>query len=128
MRHSPTTLSQLRREVEAIERKYARVFAAAILKPVTNQITELWAIAVAKEQPKPDALSCVRKVVAAGFRLHTFTALHIYLKDWVRRLPQPRRNRGGTVPRPPRQVLTAREKAERIPEPGIPPMARNDRK
>ena len=81
MRHSPTTLSQLRREVEAIERKYARVFAAAILKPVTNQITELWAIAVAKEQPKPDALSCVRKVVAAGFRLHTFTALHIYLKD-----------------------------------------------
>ena len=78
---SSTTLSQLCRQVDAIERKYAREFAVAFLKPVANQITELWHIAVAKKQPKPDPLSCVRKVADAGFRLHTFAALHTYIKD-----------------------------------------------
>ncbi len=75
------TISSLRRQIEALKRKYAREIAAAVLKPVANQITRLWEIAVAKKQPKPDPLDCVQKVAQAGFRLHTFKALHGYIED-----------------------------------------------
>ena len=75
------TLTSLRRQFEALKRKYARVIAAAILKPVANEIVNLWAIAGAKKQPKPSPILCLQKVVKAGFRLQTFTALHVYLED-----------------------------------------------
>ena len=78
------TISSLRRQIEALKRKYAREIAAAVLKPVANQITRLWEIAVAKKQPKPDPLDCVQKVAQAGFRLHTFMALHLYLENCQR--------------------------------------------
>ena len=61
------TIGQLHRQFEALKRKYARVIAAAILRPAANQTAQLWAIAVAKKQPKPNPLSCVYKVVDAGF-------------------------------------------------------------
>ena len=75
------TISQIRREIKALKRKYAREIAAAVLSPVVDQIVELWNIALAKKLPKPDPLSCVQKVVKAGFRLQTFKALHGYLED-----------------------------------------------
>ena len=75
------SLASIRRQIEALERKCARQLAIYRLKPAVDQITELWNIAVAKNQPKPDPLTCVRKVVDAGFRLPTFTALHTYIKD-----------------------------------------------
>ena len=75
------TLYQLRRSFESLKARYAHVIAAAHLQPVVDQITELWNIALANKQPKPDPLSCVRKVADAGFRLNTFTALHVYLED-----------------------------------------------
>ncbi len=75
------TISSLRRQIEALKRKYAREIAAAVLKPVASKIVNLWDIATAKKQLKPSSLLCVGKVVKAGFRLHTFTALHIYLED-----------------------------------------------
>ena len=61
-------------------RKYARELAIYRLKPVADQITELWAIAVSKKQPKPDPFACVRKVADAGFRLNTYMALHQYIR------------------------------------------------
>ena len=66
---------------EALERKCASQLAVYRLRPVVDQIAELWNIAVAKKQPKPDSLTCVRKIADAGFRLPTFTALHTYYKD-----------------------------------------------
>ena len=81
MYSSGITLASISRQVDSLTRKFARKLAIYHLKPVTDQITELWAIAVAKKQPLPDPLSCVRKVVDAGFRLNTYTALHTYLKD-----------------------------------------------
>ena len=75
------SISQLRRQFEALKRKYARVIAAAVLKPVADKIVNLWDIATAKKQPKPNPLLCIQKVVKAGFRLDTFKALHIYLED-----------------------------------------------
>ena len=57
------SISQLRRQFEALKRKYARVIAAAVLKPVADQIVNLWDIATAKKQPKPNPLLCIQKVV-----------------------------------------------------------------
>ena len=78
------TLASLSRQFEALKRRYARVIAAAVLTPVADQITQLWEIALANKQPKPSPLDCVRKVADAGFRLHTFTPFHTYLKDCER--------------------------------------------
>ena len=75
------TISQLRRQFEALKRKYARVIAAAVLRPVANKIVNLWDIATTKKQPKPSPILCLQKVAKAGFRLKTFKALHIYLED-----------------------------------------------
>ncbi len=75
------TISSLRRQIEALKRKYAREIAAAVLEPVANKIVNLWDIATARRQPKPNPLLCVQKVVKAGFRLKTFKALHGYIED-----------------------------------------------
>ena len=75
------SISQLRRQFEALKRKYARVIAAAVLKPVADKIVNLWDIAVSKKQPKPTPILCVQKVVKVGFRFDTYTSLHIYLED-----------------------------------------------
>ena len=74
------TLASLRRQFEALKRKYARVIAAAVLKPVADEITRLWAIAVEKKQPKPSPILCVQKVIKAGFRLNTLNALHGHIQ------------------------------------------------
>ena len=50
MSYPGITLASLRRQLNALKRKYARLLAVAHLKPVTDQITELWNIAVAKER------------------------------------------------------------------------------
>ena len=81
MSYPGITLASLRRQLNALKRKYARLLAVAHLKPVTDQITELWNIAVAKEKPKPDPISCIKKIADAGFRITSLKALHIYLKD-----------------------------------------------
>ena len=78
------TIASLRRQFEALKRKYARVIAAAVLKPIADRIVRLWEIAVERKQPKPNPLLCVRKVADAGFCLQTFKDLHIYVDDCQR--------------------------------------------
>ncbi len=73
--------ASLHPQMEALERKCASQLAVYRLRPVVDQIAELWNIAVAKKQPKPDLLTGVRKIADAGFRLPTFTALPTYYKD-----------------------------------------------
>ena len=89
------TLASLRRQFEALKRKYARVIAAAVLKPVADHIVRLWEIAVSKpapypdtgKQPVPDPVDCVRIVSDAGFRPttpKTWNALHGYIDQCQR--------------------------------------------
>ena len=76
------TLASLRRQFEEIKRKYARIIAAAVIKPVADHIVELWNIAVAAKLPVPDPVNCVRIVADAGFRPKTpktWIALHEYI-------------------------------------------------
>ena len=81
MPYPGVTLASLRRQLNALTRKYARLIAVAHLTPVTDRIAELWNIAIDKKKPKPDPVSCIRKIADAGFRVTTFKDLHIYLKD-----------------------------------------------
>ena len=48
------TLRQLRNQFGALKRKYARVIAMAHARPAADQIVELWNIALAKGQPRPE--------------------------------------------------------------------------
>ena len=76
------TLASLRRQFEALKRKYARVIAAAVLKPAADHIVELWNTAVAKKRPVPDPVNCVRIMADAGFRPKTpktWNFLHEYI-------------------------------------------------
>ncbi len=76
-----TSLAGIRRQVDALQRRFARELAMYRVKPVAEQVVQLWNIAIAKQQPKPDPVSCIRKFIDAGFRLPSFKDLHIYLKD-----------------------------------------------
>ena len=76
MSYEGLTVAPIRRQFEALKREFAHKIAVAHLKPVANQITELWEIAIAKKQPKPSPPSGIRMVTDAGFRLQNFNMLH----------------------------------------------------
>ncbi len=77
------SLRQIRNAVEALKRKFAPELAIIRLSRVANEITQLWHIAIANKQPKPEPYSCVRKVADAGFRLHTYMAFEKYLQRCI---------------------------------------------
>ena len=73
------SLASLRRQVDALKRKLDRVLAAHRLKSAANLIVELWNIAVANKQPKPDPIDCVHIIADAGFRPKSWNILHGYI-------------------------------------------------
>ena len=85
-------LSSLRRQVDALKRLWDRVLPALRLKIAVNHIAQLWEIAVAKQQPKPDPIDCVHIISDAGFRPESWNPLHAYLEhtDRYRRIPDPK--------------------------------------
>ena len=74
------TLSQLRRRIDALKRKYARELAVVRLRPLAQEFTLSWACAVYQRRPAPNPQPFIRRVVQHGFRLPTFMALHNYLE------------------------------------------------
>ena len=86
------TLSQLRRQIDALQIKYAKELAIYRLRPITEQISNDWARAVADRQPVPEPHTFVRRISNAGFLLPTYASLHQYLERIRRegRLPEPR--------------------------------------
>ena len=88
------SLSQIRNAIEILERQLSRELAMHRVRPIADQITELWNIAIAKQQPKPDPITCISKFIDNGIGLPTFTALHTYLKDCRKYgdIPEPRKS------------------------------------
>ena len=78
-------LSDLRRRVDALLRKYAKEVAVVRLRRLTQEYSLEWtvavAVAVANQQPPPDTHSFILRVAAAGFRLTTFMSVHKYLEE-----------------------------------------------
>ena len=87
------TLSEIRREIRTLQRKYHRQLTIYRMRRVTEQVHHDYARAVADQQEPPKPLEVIRKIADQGFRLTTWMHLHNYL-DKVREkgdIPEPRR-------------------------------------
>ncbi len=70
------TISQLRRRIDALKRKFARELAIIKLRRIAEAITDDW---TPDEPPEPSDV--IRRIADAGFRLPTFANLHRRLDD-----------------------------------------------
>ena len=80
------TISQLRRRIDALKRKFAPELAIIKLRRIAEAVSEEWD---PSEPPEPHDV--VQRVAKAGFRLNTFGRLSNYLKDIRRQgdVPEP---------------------------------------
>ena len=85
------TLSQIRRRVDALMRRFAREIAILRLSRIAESVSDEWD---PSEPPEPGHV--IRRIANTGFPLSTFTRLSHYLKDIRRR---------GDVPDPEEMVL-----------------------
>ena len=74
------TLSQLRRRVDALQRKYARELAVVRLRRLAEEHSLQWTYATCQGQPLPQPQPFTRRIAKSGYRLKTFVALDIYLE------------------------------------------------
>ena len=80
------TLSQLRRRINALKRRFARELAIIKLRRIAEAVADHWD----PDQP-PKPADVIARVAKAGFRLPTFMNLRRYLDDTIRQ---------GDVPHP----------------------------
>ena len=74
------TLSQIRRRVDALKRKYASDLTVIRLRPLAEEYCLLWSEALADGNAPPDSYAFIRHIARQGFRFDNFTALHLYLE------------------------------------------------
>ena len=86
------TLSQIRRRVNALMRKFAPELAIIKLRRLAQAVSDDWD----PDQP-PEPHDVIQRVAKAGFRLATFMRLRRYFDDTIRQ---------GDVPEPERIVLS----------------------
>ena len=70
------TISQLRRRIDALKRKFARELAIIKARRIAETVAHDW-----KPSQPPDPSHVVKRFADSGFRLPTFTRLSRYLKD-----------------------------------------------
>ncbi len=80
------TLSQIRRRVNVLKRKFATELAIIKLRRIAEAVSDEWD---PSEPPKP--ADVIERVAKAGFRLPTFIRLRRYLDDTIRQgdVPEP---------------------------------------
>ena len=80
------TISQIRRRIDALKRRFARELAIVKLRRIAESVADNWD---PDEPPEPHDV--IQRVAKAGFRLNTFTRLSSYLNDMRRRndVPDP---------------------------------------
>ena len=74
------TLSQIRRRVDALKRKYVSDLTVIKLRPLAEEYCLLWAEALSDGNAPPESYAFIRHIARQGFRLNTFTGLHLYLE------------------------------------------------
>ena len=93
------TISQLRRRIDALKRKFAPELAILKLRRISESVADDWD----PDRP-PEPADVIRRVADAGFRLPTFIHLRRYLDDMRRQ---------GDVPLPASIVCSLLPWAER---------------
>ena len=86
------TISQIRRRIDALKRRFARELAIIKLRRIAEAVADNWD----PDQP-PEPADVIQRIVKAGFRLPTFARLRRYLEDTRRQ---------GDVPYPNTIVLS----------------------
>ena len=86
------TLGQIRSQIEALKRKYAKELAIVRLRRQAEEICDQWERAVSDQQDPPQPHAVVGKMAAAGLFLSTYITLHHYVKRIREQgmLPEPR--------------------------------------
>ena len=87
------TLSEIRREIRALQRKYHKELSIYRMRRVTEEVHHDYARAVADRQDPPKPLEVIRRIADKGFRLTTWMHLHNYLEKVREKneIPEPRR-------------------------------------
>lgn len=85
------SLSQIRRRVDSLKRKYATELTIVRLFPLAEEFSLRWAVQVADNQPVPEIHPFILHIAGHGFRFHTFMSLHNYLEGCANenRVPDP---------------------------------------
>ena len=78
------TLSQIRRRVNVLKRRFAPELAIIKLRRIAEAVADNWN----PDQP-PEPADVIARVAKAGFRLPTFMRLHRYLDDTIRQVDVP---------------------------------------
>ena len=86
------TISQIRRRINALKRKFARELAIIKLRRIAESVADDW-----DPSEPPEPRDVIQRIAKAGFRLPTFMNLHHYLEDT---------RRNGEVPYPNTIVLS----------------------
>ena len=73
------TLSQIRNQINALQRKYAKELAVYRPRPLAEDFSQQWAVALSNRQLAPQPQPFIRRI-ASGYRLPTFMALDNYLE------------------------------------------------
>ena len=74
------TLSEIRREIRSLQRKYHREIAIYRLRRASEEVYNDYARAVGDRQDPPKPLEIIRRIADQGFRLTTWMHLHNYLE------------------------------------------------
>ena len=85
------TLSQIRRRINALKRRFASELAIIKLRRIAEAVSDDW-----DPTEPPEPADVIERVAKAGFRLPTFMRLRRYLDDTIRQ---------GDVPMPEEIVL-----------------------
>ena len=108
------TLSQIRRHVDSLKQKYATELTILRLRPLAEEFCLLWSEAIIDGNPPPDSYAFIRHIARQGFRLNTYTGLHLYLERCSENGRNPNINRHRRFPaargspRPPRGTAPGR--------------------
>ncbi len=78
------TISEIRRRIDALKRKFARELAIIRLRRIAEAVSNEWD----PDQP-PEPADVIQRIAGAGFCLNTFTNLSRYLKDIRLRIDVP---------------------------------------
>ena len=74
------TLSQIRRRVDALKRKYALELQVLRVHRLAEDLSLRWVRAEADHEPLPETHAFILQIAANGDRFHTFMNLHRYLE------------------------------------------------
>ena len=92
MFNSGPSLGEIRRQIRALQRRFAVPLAALRTRRIAEEICDEWGEAAADSKPIPDTQSIIRRIADRGLRFNTFGQLRRYLERCrdAKECPKPR--------------------------------------